>query len=294
MPAEAGEKVGYEMRHLVLFLRMNNVVPIEAYSVAAGMVNRVTHVVKELYAVASAIKMCVQTPTEGDDSSNVRFQKNTNGSHFMLSVTMVKLKERIMPFLTNEGEGAVEAVLDDLKARSVDGSVMMLETCSDDPTARYPVAMVHPSLFDSTGALTNAERVMLGVLHAAINDPNKQRWWPLYESNAEDNDYETPTRYVFKPSVAEALLNPPNPIPAPDIFYPKELQTLGPREHAAACAFLDYRNQANEGLHDSWYCAERVKIAMFEPAPDGEPGNSGTYGMNVGIFFPGRAGPRGC
>ena len=289
LPAEAGEKVGYKMRHLVLFLRMNNVVPIEAYSVAASMVNRATHVVKELYAVASAIKMCVQTPSDGDDSSNVRFQKNSNGSHFMLSVTMVKLKERIMPFLANEGEGAVEAVLDDLKTRSVDGSVMMLETCSDDPTARFPVAMVHPSLFDTTGALTNAERTMLGVLHAVINDPSPRtpRWWPLYEDNAEDNDYESPKRYVFKPSVANALLDPPNPIPAPDIFYPKELQTLGPREHAAACAFLDYRNQANGGLHDSWYCSQMVKIGVYEPAPDGEPGNSGTFGMNVGIFFPG-------
>ena len=289
--AEAGEKVGYEMRHLVLFLRMNNVVPIEAYSVAAGMVNRATHVVKELYAVASAIKMCVQTPTDGDDNTNVRFQKNSNGSHFMLSVTMTKLKDRIMPFLANEGEGAVEAVLEDLKARSVDGSVMMLETCSDDPTARFPVAMVHPSLFDTTGALTNAERTMLGVLHAVINDPNPRtvRWWPLYEPNAEDNDYESPKRYVFKPSVAEALLNPPNPIPAPDIFYPKELQTLGPREHAAACAFMDYRNQANEGLHDSWYSTQMVKIAIFEAAPDGEPGNSGTFGMNVGTFFDKRA-----
>lgn len=278
-----GAKFQYKLEFLILFLRCNCVVPVEAYSIASKLTYRVTHVVKELFAVACAIKMCVQTPVDGD-TKLARIQRNSSNSHFLLTVKMSELRNRIYPLCKDEGEGPVQSVLTELQERSVESGIMMLETCTDDPSAKNPVAMIHPSLFKLTGALTDAEKTLLKILAAVIRNPNKQRWWPHYDPDPERNVMGSPIKYVFKPAVVNAILDTPTPKPAPNIFYPEELQRMGFTEHAAAIAFLDYRNQMSESSdEDTWMSVPSAKIAEFSDAVEGDPGNSGTYGVNVSL-----------
>lgn len=277
-----GAPFGYKLEYLILFLRCNCVVPVEAYSIASKLTYRVTHVVKELFAVACAVKMCVQTPIDGDTKIS-RIQRNSSNSHFLLSVKLSELKGRIYPLCKDEGEGPVQSVLTELQERSVEGGIMMLETCTDDPSAKNPVAMIHPSLFKLTGALTDAEKTLLKILAAVIRNP-KPRWWPLYDPDPDRNVKGSPIKYIFKPAVVNAILDPPTPKPPPNVFYPEELQRMGLTEHAAAIAFLDYRNQmSEEGDDDTWAAKSSVKLAEFSDAVEGDPGNSGTYGVNVSL-----------
>lgn len=250
----------------------------QAYSIASSLVFRSTQVLVEVYTAACALKMLIQTQTEvGAERSTIVF--SASGHHMLLKWKMTDLLEKIMPFCPCHGKGVMEAVLDDLMARSADGGVMMLETNGDNPNARsLPVAMVHPSLLFETRARTNAERTILKVLAKILDTKDPERYWPLYNPDQASNVFQEPTAWVFKTSVSDAVLSTPKPVPPPNMFYPTPLRSLGIGEHSAAIAFLDYGNAKEKW---TWMTRSAVQIAAFQPTEDA--GNSGTYGMNVGF-----------